>query len=240
MINLNNPDEKKNGFFGLPRTARFGIYLPVFCALFFFSLRQVETAVTYHPVNYAPGPEWKLPAGAEDVWFDGKNGAKLNGWLIRPQNQPTIGTVMFCHGNGGNLTNVSSLAGRLAERGLEVLIFDYRGYGRSEGELSDEWGLYADGDAAYDYLTKTRGVNPERLTIYGQSLGTTVAVDVASRRQCAALVVESGLSSASEMADVTVPWLPRWLHWLGKNRFESARKLAKVNCPVLVTHGTND
>ena len=100
--------------------------------------------------------------------------------------------------------------------------------------------MYADGDAAYDFLVRERGVRPEKLVLYGHSLGTAVAIDLAERRRGAALIVESGLSSASEMAANALPWLPRWLHWLGKNRFESARKIARVHCPVLVTHGTRD
>jgi hypothetical protein len=83
-------------------------------------------------------------------------------------------------------------------------------------------------------------VRHERLVLYGLSLGTTAAIDLAARRASAALVVESGLSSASDMGAHTFPWLPRLLHRLARNRFESTRKIAQVNCPVLVTHGTAD
>ena len=240
MLSLKNPAPKKSGFLALPRRARYSLYLPLFCALLFFGLRWFERAVTYHPVRYTPGPQWARPANAEEVWFTSADGVKLNGWFVHTAHQPSTGTVLYCHGNAGNLTDVSRLACDLADYGLDVMIFDYRGYGRSGGEVTDEWGLDADGDAAYDYLTRERGVKPERLAIYGLSLGTTIAADVASRKPCGALVLESGLSSASEMADVAAPWLPRWLHWLGKNRFESARKLASVNSPVLVVHGTAD
>jgi fermentation-respiration switch protein FrsA (DUF1100 family) len=92
----------------------------------------------------------------------------------------------------------------------------------------------------YEYLIRERGVRPERLALYGQSLGTTAAIDLASKRPCAGLIVESGLSSASDMGTVAFPWLPRWLHGLGKNRFESARKIPNVKCAVLVTHGDGD
>jgi fermentation-respiration switch protein FrsA (DUF1100 family) len=119
-------------------------------------------------------------------------------------------------------------------------LIDYRGYGRSEGEVTDESGINADADAAYDYLVNERGENPQRLVLYGQSLGTTAAADLASRRPCRALVLESGLSSAIDMARARLPWVPRWLAALARNRFESARKLAAVHCPVLITHGSND
>ncbi len=227
-------------FFLLPRWIRMMIYLPLVAAFIFLGLRQLEFMVTYHPRPYAPGPDWTPPANGEDVWISVADGERVHGWFVRAFEQPAIATVLHCHGNGGNLTDVAWVAEDLSRHGLDSLIFDYRGYGRSSGRLTGEWGLYADAEAAYDHLTRDRGVMAEKLVIYGQSLGTTAAIDVASRRQCAALVVESGLSSASDMGAVAFPWMPRWLHILSKNRFESARKIANVKCPVLVTHGTND
>jgi uncharacterized protein len=230
---------KRSGFLGRPPVVRLSVYLPLMGLAFFFAVRWLEAQITHHPTRYAPGAEWALPANAEDVWFTTRDGVKLNGWLIRARTE-RAGTVLYCHGNGGNLTNVEWVAEELAAQGLDVLIFDYRGYGRSDGDVPDEQELYADADAAYDFLTKERGVKPEQLAVYGLSLGTTAAIDLASRRECSALVVEAGLSSASEMAGVAAPWLPAWLHWVGRNRFESARKIADVKCPVLVTHGTDD
>jgi uncharacterized protein len=222
------------------RLLRLLISVSISALLFVFGLRWLEHAMTYHPVGYVPGASWAPPANGAEVWFKAANGEQLHGWFVRAAQQPALATILHCHGNGGNLTNVGWVAEALAKRGYDVLIFDYRGYGRSAGKLTDERGLYADGDAAYDFLARERGVKPGRLVLYGQSLGTTVAIDLAARRPCAALVVESGLSSASELAARALPWLPGWLHWLGKNHFESARKLASVHCPVLVTHGTRD
>ena len=203
-------------------------------------LRWLEHAMTYHPVGYAPSRQWNPPANGADVWFKTVAGEPLHGWFVRAPQPPALATILHCHGNGGNLTNVGWVAQEFSQRGFDVLVFDYRGYGRSAGQLTDESGLYADGTAAYDFLTRELGVKPERLVLYGQSLGTTVAIDLAAQHPAAALVVESGLSSASAMAENALPWLPRWLHWLGKNRFESARKLPRVHCPVLITHGTQD
>lgn len=233
-------ENRKSGWFGLARPVRFGLYLPVLLAFLFFGLRWFEQAVTYHPVRYAAGSAWNLPQNTEEVWFTAADGVRLNGWFLHAQADAVSGTVLYCHGNGGNLTSVRNLAQQLAAQGLNVLIWDYRGYGRSEGGLSDEWALYRDGDAAYEYLTQTRATPPEKLVIYGLSLGTTVAVDLAARRACRALIVEAGLSSAQEMAAVAAPWLPGWLSWLGRNRFASARKIAGVNVPVLIAHGTAD
>jgi len=237
---MNDTPPRSTRFFRLPGWVRMIIYLPVIAVVLFFTLRQLEFMATYHPTPYVPGPDWTLPANGEEVWMKVANGDRVHGWFLRAIEQPATATVLYCHGNGGNLSNVAWVAADLAKRGFDTMIFDYRGYGRSEGRLTDENGLYADTDAAYDHLTRERRVKAEKLVLYGQSLGSTVAIDVASRRQCGALVVESGLSSASDMGAVSFPWLPRRLHFLAKIRFESARKIAGVKCPVLVTHGTSD
>lgn len=208
--------------------------------ILFGALRWMEHAMTYHPLGYTPGSAWQPPANGTDVWIPTADSKKLHGWFVKSPQQPATATLLYCHGNGGNLTYVGWYADALALTGFDVLVFDYRGYGRSEGALTDEYGLYADAEAAYEYLRHERGVAPERLALYGLSLGTTAAIDLAARKPCAALVVESGLSSASELASTALPWLPSWLHWLGKNRFESAQKIAKARCPVLITHGTRD
>jgi len=216
------------------------ILMVILAAAGFFALRQYEAAVTFHPVRYLEGPGWKLPAGAEDVWISTAQGEHLHGWFARAAQQTVHQTIIYFHGNSGNITNVGWIGSAFAARGFDVLLIDYRGYGRSEGEVTDERGINADADAAYDYLVNERGVNPQQLVLIGQSLGTTAAADLASRRACRALVLESGPSSASDMARVMLPWAPRWLSALARNRFESARKLASVHCPVLITHGSND
>jgi uncharacterized protein len=227
-------------FFSLPGWIRMLIYLPVMAVVFFFILRQLEFMATFHPTPYVPGPDWTLPANGEEVWAPVANGERVHGWFLRAERQPAIATVLYCHGNGGNLANHAWVVRELSKLGFDAMVFDYRGYGRSDGRLTDEWGLYADTDAVYDHLVRERGVKANKLALYGQSLGTTVAIDVASRRPCAALIVESGLSSASDMGAVSFPWLPRGLHFLARNRFESMRKISGVKCPVLVTHGTDD
>ncbi len=141
--------------------------------------------------------------------------------------EPEIATIIFFHGNGGNIGNVGWVGQRFAKQGFDVLLFDYRGYGASDGVAADESDLYADGDAAVAFVINEKEARPERIVLYGQSLGTAVVADVASRGEFGAVVLESGFSSASSVASYALPWLPRWLHFLGKNRFESARKLAQ-------------
>jgi uncharacterized protein len=211
-------------------------------ALLYFAARRFERSVVFQPERYSEGARWNLPAGGEDVWFRGASGERLHGWYV-----PAAGveserapSVIYFHGNGGNINTVGWVGESLARRGLNVLLFDYRGYGRSEGSVTDEQGIYADADAAYDYMVRERKVRPEQLVLYGQSLGTTAAADLASRKPCGALILESGLSSASDMAGLILPWVPTWVHRYGRNHFESASKLEGVRAPVLVTHGARD
>lgn len=216
------------------------ILLLLVCVILYIAMRRFERAVVFHPEKYPAGGDWRLPLGAEDAWFQTADGIRLHGWLVNSRTKPATATVIYFHGNGGNISNVGWIGEQFAARGFDCLLVDYRGYGKSDGRVTDERGVYRDADAAYDFLVKECGVNPTRLVLYGQSLGTTAAVDLAARKKCGALILESGLSSAADMTANILPWLPRWLYVLGQNRFESARKLSQVHCPVLITHGEPD
>jgi len=196
--------------------------------------------MTFRPERMSAHEIKSTPEGAESVWFNSADGTRLNGWFFESRSKPATATVIFFHGNGGNISNIGWLGQRFAKHGFNVLLFDYRGYGASEGVAADEAGLYADGDAAVAFVTNQKGIRREQIILYGHSLGTTVVADVASRGKFGAVVLESGLSSASSVAVTALPWLPRWLHFLGRNRFESARKLANVKSPVLIAHGDPD
>lgn len=224
------------------RLTRVGIPLIITLTMVFVGIRSAELIVTFRPLPYLMDDKWRwaLPPKTEDVWFTTADRVKLNGWFLHSRQEQTTGTILYCHGNTGNLTYSKHQAQKLADQGFDVLIFDYRCYGRSEWKLPDERGINYDVQAAYDYLIQQRGVKPERLAIYGWSLGSAAAIDLASRQPSGALIVEAGLSSASDMAQIKLPWLPRWLHWVGKNRFASVRKIAQVRCPILVSHGTGD
>lgn len=206
----------------------------------FYALRRFESSATFHPERAAFDGLWRVPPGAEEVWFETADGVRLSGRLFHSKSRPAGAAFIYFHGNGGNLSYCDWVGESLSARGFDVLLFDYRGYGRSGGEPVGERELYADADAAYDFLTKGRGVQPARVVLYGQSLGTAAAIDVASRRECGALVAESGLSSAADMAGAIMPWLPRFVRGLTKNKLDSVGKLARVSCPVLVVHGDRD
>jgi uncharacterized protein len=216
------------------------IALTVACGGFVYGLRWLESLITFHPNRMTAAEMKATPDGAESVWFNSADGTHLHGWFFESQSKPATATIIFFHGNGGHIGNVGWVGQRFAKHGFDILVFDYRGYGASDGVAAYESDLYADGDAAVSFVMHEKGARPERIVLYGQSLGTTVAADVASRGFFGAVVLESGLSSASSVAATALPWLPRWLHFLGRNRFESARKLATVRAPILITHGDPD
>jgi fermentation-respiration switch protein FrsA (DUF1100 family) len=125
----------------------------------------------------------------------------------------------------------------LSSLGLNVFAFDYRGYGRSEGQPSEQ-GVYLDAEAAYHYLTMIKRVPTSQLIVLGQSLGGAVAIDLAARKECAGIIVESSFTSARDMAKELFSWLP--VHLLIKTKFDSVSKIKKVRAPVLILHGTRD
>ena len=199
-------------------------------------VRWLETAIAFHPEHYDGGTEWDLPTRARDVQFKTVDGLSLHGWYFEPERGPAKATIIYFHGNGGNISNVGWVGQHLSSRGFAVLLFDYRGYGRSEGKIDGEQGIYNDADAAYRFATQMGGP----VVLYGQSLGTTAVADLAMREKCSAVILESGFSSASDLASTLLPWFPRPLHVLLQNRFESAKKLRNVHVPILITHGDPD
>ena len=222
------------------RTIALTISLLFGMSLFVYGLRWMEWLTTFHPVRMDPNHRPAPPRGGTDVWFTTADGYRLNGWYFESQEKPSAATVIFFHGNSGNISDIGWVGQRFSKSGLNALLVDYRGYGASDGEPGDESALYADGDAAFAFVVNEKGEQPNRVVLYGTSLGTTVVADVASRQQVGAVIIESGLSSASSLATHRFSWLPKPLHFLGKNDFESARKLGNVKAPVLITHGDPD
>ncbi len=146
-------------------------------------------------------------------------------------NPPAEYTILYSHGNAEDLGLIAPLLARLREWGFAVFAYDYRGYGTSQGTPSES-GAYEDVEAAYAYLTRALGVSPRRIIAYGRSVGSGPAVDLATRRPLAGLIVESGFVTAFRVL-TRVPLLPF-------DKFRNADKIARVSCPVLVMHGVQD
>jgi fermentation-respiration switch protein FrsA (DUF1100 family) len=203
---------------------------------FLLVLRAFENRLVFHPV--AADDDWDPPPSADcqDVDLRTADGTRLHAWWLPCEG--ASGAVLCCHGNAGNLSYMGPVLADL-RRGLgeSVLVVDYPGYGRSTGRPS-EAGCYAAADAAYDWLTGTKQVAPERVVLYGESLGGGVVVDVASRRPHRALVLVSTFTSLPDVGRHHLPWLP--VRWVIRTRFDSAAKIGRCHSPVFVAHGTAD
>lgn len=191
------------------------------------------------PEDLAP-PEL-VHAVAEDVRLRTDDGVSLHGWYAKATRpaapQPPV--LLHFHGNAGNILDRVELLDRLAAVGLDILIIDYRGYGKSGGAPSEE-GLYRDADAAYGALVRDRGVPAGRVVLHGQSLGAAVAIDLATRRTVAGLIVEAGFTSAPDLGRRFYGFLPGFVFDRLRNRYDALTKIAQVQAPTLVVHGTAD
>ena len=170
----------------------------------------------------------------EDVTLTTSDNVRLAAWWI-PAATPR-GALVFAHGNAGNIGDRLDFTAYFRERGLSVMLFDYRGYGHSEG-MPSEAGTECDIDAAITLVTGAKRVPSERLILYGESLGGAVALAAAARHRPAALVVASTFTSVPEMAHVHYPWAPRALVRI---RYDSLGLVPTLRCPVLVMHGPDD
>jgi pimeloyl-ACP methyl ester carboxylesterase len=202
-------------------------------------LLSQEDRLLYGPRN---ATHWVNPPAAarvEDVEMTSRLGHRIHAWWAAPSDwQPEQGAVLFCHGNGCNLSpRGRGLLPWLEEMHLAVLLFDYPGFGKSSGEPSEE-GCCAAGDAAYDWLTGVRKVPADRVLLYGGSLGGGIATDLAVRRPHRALVFVCSFTSFPDMAQAKFPWLPG--RWLVRNRFDNLDKIGRCPGPVFIAHGTRD
>jgi hypothetical protein len=145
--------------------------------------------------------------------------------------------VLFCHGNAGNISHRLDSIRLLHSLGLQVLIFDYRGYGHSEGAASEK-GSYRDADAAWRYLVDVRGLPADRIILFGRSLGAAVAADLASRTRPAAVIMESAFTSVPDMAAGIYPWLP--VRLLSRYRYDNLDKITRISAPLLLVHSRQD
>lgn len=176
--------------------------------------------------------ELRIPVGS------GPDRGELQAWWV-PAEQANAPTFLYLHGNDRNIANHLEYTLRLHNLGYNVLLSDYRGYGKSSGGRPNEAKVYGDAEAAWQYLLKQRGVKPQQAFIYGHSLGGAIAIDLAVHHpEAAGLITESTFTSMAEMGKLAYPWLP--VDWLLDQRFEALKKIALLKIPVLLIQGTWD
>jgi uncharacterized protein len=202
-------------------------------AVFLIALVWFANRSAFYPMKYPQG-QWDIQTalGARDIGFTAWDGTKLHGWWVQPAQ--SVVTTLFFHGNAGNVTHRAGAFRALRDAGSTVFMVDYRGYGKSEGRPIEN-NLYKDADTAYDLLI-SRGYDPGSLIIHGESLGTAVAIDLASRRRCAGLVLEAPFPSAKAVAANVLPIVGPLIVW----GFDSEKKIKSVRVPILFIQGDRD
>ncbi len=196
----------------------------------------LETWLVY-PIPPLEWGDWSPKSfNHEDIQFSSTDGTKLHGWLV-PHVKPTR-AILYCHGNAEDVAAVGELAAHLSDTlQASVFIFDYRGYGHSEGR-PNEARCVADGCAAQQWLARRMNIRPDEVIVMGRSLGSAVAVAVAAANGARALILESAFPTMPDVAALHYPWLP--VRWVMKNRFDNLARIQQYEGPLLQSHGTTD
>ncbi len=202
-----------------------------FCALVYLQ----QGRMLYYPTSRIEGTPMDIGLAFDDVSFRTQDGVKLNAWYVPAGNER--GFLLFCHGNAGNISHRLDTISIFHRLGLSVLIFDYRGYGRSEGK-PDEQGTYLDAEAAWNYLVSERQVPADKIVYFGRSLGSAIAADTALRHAGAALIIESGFTSVPAYGQRLFPFLP--VRLLARYKYATIDKVAKISIPKLFIHSPHD
>lgn len=171
----------------------------------------------------------------EDVLFNAEDGTELHGWLVPSQSPKAV--ILYCHGNGGNISHRIGYLQIFNQLGFTTFMFDFRGYGKSHGTPSEQ-GIHRDARAAWEHLTGERKVPPWKIVVYGESLGGAVAARLASEEFPGALVLHSAFTSLPDMAAKVYPFLPA--RWLVRYQFDTLGHVPRVKCPVLIIHSKED
>lgn len=171
----------------------------------------------------------------EEVSFQTTDGVTLHGWFVPG---PGEVTWLWFHGNAGNIShrleNLLLIQQRL---GVNVLLFDYRGYGRSSGRPSVD-GTYRDAEAAFKYLSSRPDIDPQKIVFFGRSMGGAVAVDLATKHEPYGMILESPFTSLADMAKRAFPFLP--VGFLVRDKYDSVSRIKNISAPLIVLHGDRD
>jgi hypothetical protein len=199
-------------------------------------LRWSEPHMLYFPQKEIERTPASIGLPYEEVRLRAADNVQLHGWFI-PAQAPSAPTVLFFHGNAGNISHRLEKLRILNQLGAHTLIIDFRGYGMSEGR-PDEPGIYLDAHAAYGYLIRGRAVSPSTVLTYGESLGSAVAVELAATTTVGGVVLEAPFTSIADVGREIYPFLPVGL--LARSKYDSLSKIGKLAAPVLILHSRDD
>lgn len=214
------------------KTFAVAIFIIVLCLMAY--VRYLESITVFHPSHELSATPRQRGLAFENVTLRTKDNFLINGWLI--QHPRSASTMLYFHGNAGNMADRLDKILEFYNLGLNVFIIDYRGYGKSQGKPS-EHGIYEDAVAAYDYLAARTGITRDKIWAYGASLGGAVAVDLSAKRHLACLIIDSSFSSAADMGKTIYPLIPSFLM---QTKMDSAAKIKTITIPKLFFHSPED
>ncbi|MGA1825295.1 MAG: alpha/beta hydrolase [bacterium] len=212
----------------------FLIPLGLYCGLILF-VRLFQSHFVYFPKREV----WLTPGNSglsyEEVYFTSADGIRLSGWFVPVKEARSV--VLFCHGNAGNISHCIDTVQQYARLGLSSFLFDYRGYGKSDGKPSEQ-GTYRDAEAAWNYLVQKRNISSTEIIIIGRSLGGPIAAWLSRKHTPKGLVLESTFTTIRDIGAELYPCLPvKFITNLGYKTIEYIRQ---VDCPILIVHSNED
>ena len=198
-----------------------------------FLLYTLQTKLIFYPGKLSADYRFKLGTTARELTLRTVDNERLSG-LFFNNNKDQV--ILYFHGNAGDLSGWQYVSEDFVRLGYSFLIIDYRGYGKSSGVIS-EHGFYYDAEAAYNFLVN-QGFTADDIIVYGRSIGSGVAVDLAARKDCKGLILESPFSSMAALANEKFPFIFPSLYL--RYRFDNINKISRVRCPLILLHGSDD
>lgn len=198
-------------------------------------LYLIQDKLLYHPSRHLAATPSAIHLEWEDVYFETDDGVRLNGWYIPHEESEHV--VIFSHGNAGNLSNRLQFLEKMHAAGISIFIYDYRGFGISEGS-PEEQGFYKDIEAAWRYLTREKSYDPSQVILFGRSLGGPVSAHLAQYIEPGGLVLESTFTTLQDIASEAYPIVPSRLV---REEFPTVNYLQQTNAPIImVMHSRED
>lgn len=201
-------------------------------AVLLYLLQPKMLYVPYKEIESVPS---EVGLQYEEVVFDTQDGLRIHGWYVPCTNARY--TLLFCHGNAGNISHRLDSLSIFNALGMNCLIFDYRGYGHSQGKPTEK-GTYLDAKAAYGWLVSQKTAQPKSILLFGRSLGAAVACQLATEIDCGGLVLESAFTSFADIGKHYYPVLPVKL--FARFDYDTLAKIPRVHCPIMIIHSPDD
>ena len=203
--------------------------------LLFVFYNKVENLYVFYPQTELEMTPEDLHLNYRNVYFHSKDGERLHGWFFSSDNDAPV--ILYCHGNACNISNLLEYTGLLMKKDLQVLLFDYRGYGKSTGSPSEN-GIYMDTQAAYDYLVNKEKIPSDKIVLAGHSIGAAAAIDTATKNHVRSIIIESAFTSTKDMSKKIFPM--NLISFLLPANYNNLEKIAKISVPKLFIHGQED